>query len=129
MIFRDYFNCNYMWTAEKIKSLLKKIKSPTVERELFQISNNLELLFVLDYSQFEKVHFLTVGEIIIFTRHGPDLFTNTHYLLIIILLNFFEERVLECAPAGSPSCRPAASPRPGLLMPLSLCPQTQKRKT
>ena len=69
MIFRDYFNCNYMWTAEKIKSLLKKIKSPTVERELFQISNNLELLFVLaptsleqikylDYSQFKNVHFL-----------------------------------------------------------------------
>ena len=48
-----------MWTAEKLKLLLKKIKSPTVERELFQISNNLELLF-------EKVHFLTVGEIIIF---------------------------------------------------------------
>ena len=55
---------------------MKKIKSPTVESELFQISNNLELLFVLaptsleqikylDYSQFEKVHFLTVGEIII----------------------------------------------------------------
>ena len=65
MIFRDYFNCNYMWTAEKLKSLLKKIKSPTVESELFQISNNLKLLFVLDYSQFEKVHFLTVGEIII----------------------------------------------------------------
>ena len=65
-----------MWTAEKRKSLLKKIKSPTVESELFQISNNLKLLFVLaptsleqlkylDYSQFEKVHFLTVGEIII----------------------------------------------------------------
>ena len=86
MIFRDYFNCNYMWTAEKIKSLLKKIKSPTVERELFQISNNLELLFVLaptsleqikylDYSQFEKVHFLTVGEIIILPPH----FTFRHY--------------------------------------------------
>ena len=82
MIFRDYFNCNYTWTAEKIKSLLKKIKSPTVERELFQISNNLELLFVLaptsleqikylDYSQFEKVHFLTVGEIIIFAQFSP----------------------------------------------------------
>ena len=65
-----------MWAAEKWKSLLKKIKSSTVESELFQISNNLELLFVLaptsleqikylDYSQFEKVHFLTVGEIII----------------------------------------------------------------
>ena len=72
MIFREYFYCNYMWTAEKLKSL-KKIKSPTVESELFQISNNLELLFVLaptsleqikylDYSQFENVHFLTVGE-------------------------------------------------------------------
>ena len=65
-----------MWAAEKWKSLLKKIKSSTVESELFQISNNLELLFVLaptsleqikylDYSQFEKVHFLTVEEIII----------------------------------------------------------------
>ena len=64
-----------MWTAEKIKSLLKKIKSPTVESELFQISNNLELLFVLDYSQFEKVHFLTVGEIIISPLH----FASLHY--------------------------------------------------
>ena len=58
-----------MWTVEKLKSLLSKIKSPTVESELCQISNNLELLFVLaptsfeqikylDYSQLEKVHFL-----------------------------------------------------------------------
>ena len=54
MLFREYFYCNYMWTTEKLKSLLKKIKSPTVESELFQISNNLELLFVLEYSQFEK---------------------------------------------------------------------------
>ena len=83
-----------MWTAEKIKSLLKKIKSPTVERELFQISNNLELLFVLaptsleqikylDYSQFEKVHFLTVGEIIIIQLHlkreTSALFTKNRY--------------------------------------------------
>ena len=55
---------------------MKKITSPTVDSENPQISNNLELLFVLaptsleqikylDYSQFEKVHFLTVGEIII----------------------------------------------------------------
>ena len=65
MIFRQYFYCNYIWTAEKLKSLLKKIKSPTVERELFQISNNIELLFVLNYFQFENVHVLTVGEIII----------------------------------------------------------------
>ena len=56
---------NYIWTAEKLKSLLNKITSPTVESEHSQISNNIELLFVLDYSQFENVHFLTVGEIII----------------------------------------------------------------
>ena len=54
-----------MWTAEKIKSLLKKITSPTVESEYSQISNNPELLFVVDYSQFENVHFLTTKEIII----------------------------------------------------------------
>ena len=70
--FREYFYCNYMWTAEKLKSFLNKITYPTVKRELSQISNNLELLFVLapmsleqikylDYSQFEKVRFLTVG--------------------------------------------------------------------
>ena len=34
--FREYFYCNYMWTAEKLKSSLKKIKSPTAESELFQ---------------------------------------------------------------------------------------------
>ena len=56
--------------------MLKKITSPTVESEHSQISNNPELLFVLAptlleqikylvYSQFENVHFLTVGEIII----------------------------------------------------------------
>ena len=64
-----------MWTAEKLKSSLKKITSPTVESEQSRISNNLELLFVfaptsleqinLDYSQFENVHFPTVGEIVI----------------------------------------------------------------
>ena len=54
-----------MWTAEKLKSLLNKITSTTVDVEHSQISSNLELLFVLDYSHFEKVHFLTVGEIII----------------------------------------------------------------
>ena len=41
-----------MWTAEKLKSLLKKITSPTVEREYSQISNNLELLFVLNLRVF-----------------------------------------------------------------------------
>ena len=63
-----------MWTAEKLKSLLKKITSPTVENEHSQISNNLKLSYVLaleqikylDYSQFESVHFLTVGEILFF---------------------------------------------------------------
>ena len=54
-----------MWTAEKLKSLLNKITSTTVEVEHSQISNNLELLFVLDYFQFENAHFLTVGEIVI----------------------------------------------------------------
>ena len=63
-----------MRTSEKLKSLLKKITSPTVENEHSQIWNNLELLFVLtptlleqikhhDYSQLENVHCLTVGEI------------------------------------------------------------------
>ena len=72
--------------AEKLKLLFKKIKSPTVESEIFQISNNLELLFVfaltsleqikyLDNSQFEKVYFLTVGEIIISPLHS----TFPHY--------------------------------------------------
>ena len=76
MIFKEHLYCNCMWTAEKLKSLLNKITSPTVESEHSHISNNLELLFVLaptsleqikylDYSQLEKVHFLTVGEIII----------------------------------------------------------------
>ena len=69
MIFREIFYCNYMWSAEKLKSLLKKTKSPTVESKLSQISNNLELLFVLDCSQFEKVHFLTGGEEIILPLH------------------------------------------------------------
>ena len=63
MIFRDYFCCNYMWTAEKLKSLLNKITSPTVESEHPQISNNLEQLFVLDNSQFETVPFLTVAKL------------------------------------------------------------------
>ena len=36
-----------MWTVKKLKSLLKRITSPTVESEDSQISNNLELLFVL----------------------------------------------------------------------------------
>ena len=37
-----------MWTAEKLKSWLKKITSPTVENEHSQISNNLKLLCVLN---------------------------------------------------------------------------------
>ena len=37
-----------MYTAEKFKSFLKKITSPTGESENSQISNNLELLFVLN---------------------------------------------------------------------------------
>ena len=49
-----------MQTTKQFKSLLKNITFPTVESEHSQISNNLELLFVLDYSQFENVHFLTV---------------------------------------------------------------------
>ena len=35
-----------MWTAEKLKSSLKKITPPTVESEHSQISNDLELLLV-----------------------------------------------------------------------------------
>ena len=56
--------------------------SPTVESEHSQISNHLRLLFVfaplwpaqikyLGYSQFENVHFLTVGEIVIFSKIYP----------------------------------------------------------
>ena len=62
-----------MQTAEKLKSLSKKMTSSALESKHFQISNNHELLFVLaptsleqikypDYSQFENVHFLTVGQ-------------------------------------------------------------------
>ena len=54
-----------MWAAKKLESLLTKITPPTVESEHSQISNNLEQLLVLDYSQCENVHFLTVGKIII----------------------------------------------------------------
>ena len=79
-----------MCTAEKSKSLLKKITSPTVEREHFRISYNLELLFVLaptlleqikylDYSQFENVHSLTVGEIIIL-HEMRDVYSSTTHL-------------------------------------------------
>ena len=56
-----------MWTTEKLKSLLKKIPSPTIESKNSQIPGNLELLFKknLHYCQFENVHFLPFGEIII----------------------------------------------------------------
>ena len=37
-----------MQTADKLRSLLKKLTSLTVESEHSQISNNLELLFVLN---------------------------------------------------------------------------------
>ena len=47
-----------MWTAEKLKSLLKKIKSPTVESELSQISIYLELLFVLGPTSLEQIKYL-----------------------------------------------------------------------
>ena len=50
-----------MCTAEKSKSLLKKITSPTVESEHL---NDLEQYFVLNFSQFENAHFPTVREII-----------------------------------------------------------------
>ena len=79
MILREYFICNYMWTVVKLKSLLNKITSPTVESEYSQISINLELLFFLDYSQFENVHFLTVGEIVIIKSQNFDDFSTSKY--------------------------------------------------
>ena len=61
-----------MQTAEKFKSLFKKVTCPTVESEHSKIANNLKLLFTLApyspsnkkhiSSQFENVHLLTVGE-------------------------------------------------------------------
>ena len=88
--FQGVFYYNYMWTAEKLKSLLSKIKSRTVDSELSQISNILELSFVLapttleqikylEYSQFEKVHILTIGEIIIFKMKKKKSTTFSHF--------------------------------------------------
>ena len=47
-----------MWTAEKLKSLLNKITSPTVQSEHSQISNNLELLFVLAPTSLEQIKYV-----------------------------------------------------------------------
>ena len=75
-----------MRTAEKIKSLLKKITSPTVESEYSQISNNPELLFVVDYSQFENVHFLTAGEIIFLVSQKNSLTFVISLVMIELIL-------------------------------------------